>query len=288
MNGGNPPVAELIDCHTHLGNYRDVVNSGNPFGKVTLDVLISYLNALNIRKAVVLPLFSWNVNVLMPTEYVLEAVSNCPDRLIPFCAAEVREQCFDDRVKRYVEVGCRGFGEHTSKLPIDHELNLHLYRLCGRLEIPILIHLAFGDREVYGAMDSPSLDGLERVVREHSDVDFILHGPGWWSCMSADLPAEAYPKTPVNGRGRTVCLLQSYDNLYGDLSASSGYNALNRDIEFAKLFLRELNRKVLYGTDLQDFFTPAEVHRKLLDSLGLSEEAYQNIYHRNLERLIRP
>ncbi len=263
------------------------MNTGNPWGQVTLDFLILYLNALSVQKAVVLAISSWNASVVMPTEYVLEAVSNYPDRLIPFCAVDVREQCFDDRIKRYVEMGCRGFGEHTSKLPIDHELNHNLYRICGRIEIPILIHLGFRDQEIYGAMDSPNLDGLERVVREHSNVNFILHGPGWWSCMSADLPTEARPNTPVNGRGRTVRLLDSCDNLYGDLSAGSGYNALNRDIEFAKLFLRELNRKLLYGTDLEDFFAPAEVHRKLIDSLNLTQEAYENIYHRNLEKLLK-
>jgi hypothetical protein len=271
-----------------LGCYEDIVNSGSPWGRITLEALISYLDGLKVTDAVVLPLSSWNVNVLMPTEYALEASKKFPERLIPFCAVEVREECFEDRIKRYVDMGCRGFGEHTSKLPIDHGANRRLYRLLGRLEIPILIHLAFGRSETYGAMDPPDLNGLEKVVKEHSDVDFILHGPGWWSCISATVPPdEAYPKGPIDAPGRTVSLLESYPNIYGDISAGSGYNALSRDLDFTRGFLRRLDRKIIYGTDLESFYAPEESHIQLLESLNLTERGYANIYHENLEHLIR-
>jgi len=212
-----------IDCHTHIGYYEDISNIDSPWGKITLEALISYIGGSNVAKAVVLPLSSWNVDVTMPTEYVLDASSKYPDKIIPFCAVEVREQCFEEKVKRYVEMGCRGFGEHTSKLPISHNQNIELFDLCGRLEIPILLHLAFGKSETYGVMDSPELEGLEGIVKEHTNVDFILHGPGWWSCMSSIVPPdEAYPKGPITKPGRTPYLLESYDNIYGDISAGSG------------------------------------------------------------------
>jgi len=276
-----------IDCHTHIGRYKDIANINSPWGNVTLEALISYIGGSNVAKAVVLPLSSWNVNVTMPTEYVLDASRKYPEKIIPFCAVEVREQCFKEKVMRYVEMGCRGFGEHTSKLPVNHNQNLELYDLCGRLEIPILLHLAFGKSETYGVMDSPGLEGLEGIVKEHTDVDFILHGPGWWSCMSSVVPLdEAYPKGPIMKPGRTPYLLENYDNVYGDISAGSGYNALSRDLEFAKGFVKKLSRKLIYGTDLNDFFSPPEVHIKLLESLELTEEDNENIYHVNLENLL--
>jgi hypothetical protein len=276
----------MFDCHTHLGYYRDVINKNSPWSRVTLDALISYLDNLNTSRAVVLPLSSWNVDTVMPTEYVLEACRKYPDRLVPFCAVGVREQCLEERIARHVEMGCKGFGEHTSKLPIAHELNIALYRICGRHGIPILIHLAYGEAETYGAMDSQELDGFERVAREHSDVDFIMHGPGWWSRISAEPASEPYPKGPVKEPGKTVQLLSDYDNVYGDLSAGSGYNALNRDRQFAQNFLKMLHGKILYGTDLDDLFTPEEVHASLLESLKLQEGALENIFHKNLEKLL--
>lgn len=86
--------------------------------------------------------------------------------------------------------------------------------------------------------------------------------------------------------GRTPYLLENYDNVYGDISAGSGYNALSRDLEFAKGFVKKLSRKLIYGTDLNDFFSPPEVHIKLLESLELTEEDNENIYHVNLESLL--
>ena len=35
-----------------------------------------------------------------------------------------------------------------------------------------------------------------------------------------------YPKGPIHKPGRVAELLSKYDNLYGDLSAGSGYNAI--------------------------------------------------------------
>jgi predicted TIM-barrel fold metal-dependent hydrolase len=278
----------IIDCHTHIGCYEDVTNKNSSWSKVTLEALISYLDGQDVARAVVLPLSSWNVDTVMPTEYALEASRKHPDRLIPFCAVEVREQCFEEKVMRYVDMGCRGFGEHTSKLPIDHKLNQELYRLCGRLEIPILTHLAFGKSETYGAMDTLDLRALEGIVRKYSDVDFIMHGPGWWSGMSSVVPPdESYPKGPIVTSGRTPYILEAYSNVYGDISAGSGYNALNRDPEFARGFVKRLNRQLIYGTDLEGFFEPQDIHVKLLESLELAEGDYENIYHANLERIMK-
>lgn len=61
---------------------------------------------------------------------------------IPFCVVEVREKGFEEKLSEYKDMGCAGVGEHTSKIPIDHKLNLKLYKRCGRPELPILIHMA--------------------------------------------------------------------------------------------------------------------------------------------------
>ena len=277
----------VIDVHTHIGCYRDLVSGDPSWSRVTLEVLVSYLDGCDGAGAVVLPVYSWNVD-LMPTEYVLEACSRYPGRLIPFCVVDVREVCLKERVTRYVDMGARGFGEHTSKIPVDHERNLKLYRLCGRLEIPILIHVAHSRASTYGVLDTPDLRGLEKVVREYSDVDFIMHGPGWWRCISEHFdPDVEYPEGPVDSPGRAVYLLENYGNVYGDLSAYSGFNALNRDPGFARRFLERLSRKLLYGTDLEGFFEPEKSHLALLKSLNLTDSTLENILHRNIERLLK-
>ena len=44
-------------------------------------------------------------------------------------------------------------------------------------------------------------------------------------------------------------LLGDYANLYGDLAANSGNNALSRDPEFTAGFLKRHENKLIYGSD---------------------------------------
>jgi len=45
-------------------------------------------------------------------------------------------------------------------------------------------------------------------------------------------------------------LLRSYPNLYADISANSGFNAISRDRAFGIDFLTEFQDKILFGTDV--------------------------------------
>lgn len=45
-------------------------------------------------------------------------------------------------------------------------------------------------------------------------------------------------------------LLEKYDNLYADISAGSGWNALTRDPDFTPGFVERHWRKLLFGTDV--------------------------------------
>ena len=58
-----------------------------------------------------------------------------------------------------------------------------------------------------------------------------------------------YPKGRVKARGLTEELLQDYGNLYADLSAGSGLNAITRDPEFYRGFIERHSRKLVWGSD---------------------------------------
>jgi len=278
-----------IDCHTHVGRYKGIrwISEFAPWDKITPEVLLGFLDDFGVERAILLSTYSWDIKNKLPTECVVEICEEYPDRFIPFCAVEVREAGFEDKLAKYKDMGCLGVGEHTSKISVDHELNRKLYRVCGRLELPILIHMAISSSDEYGALDTINLEGLERVLKEFSNVDFIMHGPGWWRSISAKIedPTESYPTGNIEEPSRVVDLLEDYDNLYGDLSARSGYNALSRDIKFTRSFLKKLNRKLLYGTDMECFFRPKHSIMKLLDE-NLTEEESENIYYKNVKGLL--
>jgi predicted TIM-barrel fold metal-dependent hydrolase len=56
----------------------------------------------------------------------------------------------------------------------------------------------------------------------------------------------------VRPGGLTDRLLGEHPNLYADLSAGSGLNALTRDEEFTRGFLHRHQDKVLFGSDCND------------------------------------
>ena len=74
---------------------------------------------------------------------------------------------------------------------------------------------------------------------------------------------------------------EEYDNLYCDISGTSGYNALYRDQKQAAIFLQKHCHKILYGTDNTHF--PL---LELLHSMKLGKEQMEMILHRNATKVL--
>ena len=82
--------------------------------------------------------------------------------------------------------------------------------------------------------------------------------------------------------GRLPELFDQYPNLCADLSAFSGLNALKRDPAHGRSFLLRYSRRLLFARDFYD----GRLH-EFLQTLDLPQEAAEDIYHRNAERLLR-
>ncbi|MEI8345181.1 MAG: hypothetical protein WCG06_03820, partial [Candidatus Omnitrophota bacterium] len=67
-----------------------------------------------------------------------------------------------------------------------------------------------------------------------------------------DLSSEVFDRLlssyPITDEGRVPQLMRKYTNLYGDLSAGSGCNALKRDRKYAVKFLNEFQDRLMFGT----------------------------------------
>jgi predicted TIM-barrel fold metal-dependent hydrolase len=61
-----------------------------------------------------------------------------------------------------------------------------------------------------------------------------------------------YPQGTVTPGGITDRLLTEYPNMFGDLSAGSGLNALVRDEDHTRAFLERHQDKLLFGSDCND------------------------------------
>lgn len=269
----------MIDVHTHL--IRTSTASGYD-RCVTPEELLAAMDDWGISRAVILPLESPECD----TEYALNAdvfaaCERWPDRLVPFVGVDPRQQRALDKIRRYHRRGARGFGEHKCGLPMDHPLSMAIYRLCGQLRLPVLFHMDPGIND-----DDVGLPGLARVLRECPDTLFIAHGPSWWSAISADDDrAGTYPKGPVQPGGAADRLLAEFPNLYADISAGSGHNALTRDPAFAEGFLSRHWQKLLFGTD---FFWVGYLPPQLdwIKVTPMPEEWHEAIAQGNARRIL--
>jgi len=248
------------------------------------------MDDLGISIAVVLPIENpEETEFYVTTESVLRAVRKYPDRLIPFCNVDPRRgepQTFNPRpiIERYISRGCRGFGEELAGLTVDDYRLGRIYEAVGDLGIPIVMHF-----DGHRCIDEIGLPRFERMIENYSKTFFVAHGPHWWSEISGDIRPEdisSYPKRPVSPGGRVEYLLRKYGNLYADLSADSGLNALTRSPEFAKGFLERNSDKLLFGTDLLHEAQEIKIV-KFLEDIPLSRKAYEDILHRNAERLLK-
>ena len=185
-------------------------------------------------------------------------------------------------MRRYIDAGARGFGEHKPGVPFDDPRNLRVFAACQEVGLPVLFHL-----DSQRNTDRPGLPGLEKVLRETPECVFIGHGPGWWASISGDASdLGGYPKGPVTPGGAIDRLMQNYPNIYGELSAGSGANSILRDLEFGREFLIRRQDRVLFGTD---FLSPGqEVPQFELfeERLNLPANVRDLVLRENAKRLI--
>ncbi|MCS7113760.1 MAG: amidohydrolase family protein [Candidatus Bathyarchaeota archaeon] len=77
------------------------------------------------------------------------------------------------------------------------------------------------------------------------------------------------------------------------MSATSGYNALDRNRSYARIFLEKCNSRILFGTDFPCIdmyggqYGVDRLHLNLIESLELDDRVMKNILYRNAERILK-
>ena len=84
-------------------------------------------------------------------------------------------------------------------------------------------------------------------------------------------------------------LFRQYPNLYGDLSAGSGANALMRDPDYAVRFLHEFQDRLMFGTDICSVDQPLPLAGFLLglrEQGKISDLLFRKVARENAVRLL--
>jgi hypothetical protein len=290
-----------IHCHAYLNPLVSKSPTSTPF--LSSDEQIRLMDEKGIDKAVILPLNSPEApGEKQSLGEVLAICERHPGRFVPFCNVDPRiarrpqDVTLDDYrfiLGQHKEHGCTGLGELTARIPWDHPQMLMLLQVCEELDLPVIFHTITPEVNNYGVLDEIGMPLFDKVVTRFPSLPFIGHSPGFWNEISGSVSAaekNGYPKGPVEPGGRLVELLREHDNVWCDISAGSGLNALTRDPGHAFLFLEEFQDRVCLGLDQNNAHRDME-HLQWLTSQRqagtISPEVYEKIVWRNADRVLR-
>ncbi|MBI2192371.1 MAG: amidohydrolase family protein [Planctomycetes bacterium] len=272
----------MIDTHTHLGQLRWEDPGLKP------SQLLRWMDRNGIEKAIIMAVeVPEELDFFVTTRDLLRMTRPHRDRLFPLCAVDPRHRYpghFKPLaiLKSYIDEGCVGYGENLTGLPVDDPMQQIVYAACHELRLPIVMHFDYWINR-----DRKGLPGFENMLKAYPKARFIGHSPNFWREISARYPPKiGYPKGPIVPGGRLDKLFKKYDNLYADLSAGSGYNAITRDPEFGYEFLLRWQDRLMFATDylMVGQKTPIIEH---IRTVGLPRSAFQKITRRNAEKVFR-
>ena len=282
----------IIDIHNHADyhkyNVEKMLQNMDKYG-IDITCLVSWECPVTDYDPATKEWFSPFSDMPVPFERCVSYKEKAPDRFLLGYAPDPRKPDSISRLKAAIEMyDISMCGELKLRMMYDNPDAVRLYRVCGENGLPVLMHF---DYEVgRGSYPWPSywfgggIDALERVLALCPETNFIGHAPGFWAHISNDefYKTEPYPDKPVIPGGKIEILLEKYPNLYCDISAGSGHNALNRDRDFSRKFLETWQDRILFGRDSFD-----NIHKILLESLSLSSNTLKKIYCDNAKSILR-
>ena len=288
----------FIDIHVHA---MRKAGAPTPHGQCISmpEQLIKRYDAVDIERGVLLPIvhpeFGYGVQ---SNEEILDMVENYPDRFIPFCNLDPRSVGHSGNaplgnvLRYYKDQGCKGIGEVCANLPFHDPMVQNLFKHCQDVGFPLTFHISIRQGYMYGLVDEVGLPGLELSLQNFKKLKFFGHSQSFWAEMGQLETVgdrRGYPNYPIKEEGAVPKLMRKYPNLYGDLSAGSGHNALARDLDYAVKFLNEFQDRLFFGTDICEPNTTTPLVDLLLElrrSGKITEDVFQKVARENAIRVL--
>jgi len=151
-------------------------------------------------------------------------------------------------IEKYLKLGAVVIGEQKFGVECDSPEMQKIYQLATDYRVPVLMHWQV-------KMYNYGFERFHKMLEKYPRTIFIGHAQTWWANIDQsyqDDDKNLYPKGKVTRGGLTDRYLGDYPNMYGDLSAGSGLNALQRDEDHAREFLQRHQDKLIYGSDCSD------------------------------------
>jgi predicted TIM-barrel fold metal-dependent hydrolase len=229
----------IIDIHQHT-NYSGRTNAQ----------LIAHQKAMGVTHTILLPagrLYGLDAQC-GGNQSVVDLAKEHPGQYWYFANEITDHEEAVSEVRKYLKQGAIGIGEQKFQVACDSPALHRIAELAKEFAVPVLMHF---QHERYNT----SIENFHKTLEKFPTVNFIGHAQTWWGNVDKNHEQKTmYPKGPVTRGGITERLLSDYPNMFGDLSAGSGLNFLNRDEEHTRWFLEKYQDKLLFGSDCNDVF----------------------------------
>jgi predicted TIM-barrel fold metal-dependent hydrolase len=291
-------MLKKIDMHVHTIMRRGILRMGTNTTFATPEELSLMYERLGIEKGVILPEVNFEcASHMQSNEDAIRIVEKYPDMFYWFCNIDPRMERNDIRmdlsrvIENYKALGAKGVGEVCANLYFDDPFMENLFYHCEKTEMPVLFHIGPQVGGCYGIVDDLGLPRLEKMLKKFPGLQFIGHSQPFWAEIGADA-TEANRNSYPTGKvvpGRLIELFELYPNLYGDMSAGSGFNAVARDPEFGYAFIEKYQDRLYFGTDIcapendmqLSFWLDEAVQNK-----KISQTAYEKVCRGNALKLL--
>ncbi|HTS62109.1 MAG TPA: amidohydrolase family protein [Candidatus Acidoferrales bacterium] len=156
----------------------------------------------------------------------------------------------DRAIREALKDGAVSIGELKYHLALDSPEMRRVYDIAAEIQVPVMMHIQTFPHFPGELPYNTGYPQFDRMLRAYPRTSFVGHGDLFWAHISADVPADrGYPSGPVKSGGLTDRWLSDFPNLYADLSANSGNNALSRDPGFSREFIARHKSKLIFGSD---------------------------------------
>ncbi len=219
----------MLDTHLHLR--RDP------------DACFTHIKGCGVTKAVLLTRAS-------DEGKAKEEIKRRPDSFVRSVATDPAEVDAAKVLKNAISGGAVSIGELKYHLALDSSEMRRVYDVSAEMQVPVLLHIQNFPHFPGELPYNTGYTQFDKVVRAYPKTNFIGHADLFWAHISADVPTDrGYPSGPIKPGGLTDKWLSEFPNLYADISAYSGNNALSRDTDFSRDFIVRHQSKLIFGSD---------------------------------------
>ncbi len=153
-------------------------------------------------------------------------------------------------LRQALAAGAVSIGELKYHTALDSPGMRRVYDLAAETRAPVMMHIQNFPHFPGELPYNTGYEQFDKILRAYPKTNFVGHGDLFWAHISADVPTDrGYPAGPVKPGGLTDLWLTRFPNLYADMSANSGNNALSRDPAFSRDFVARHQDKLIFGSD---------------------------------------